>query len=35
MLDMLKLLSIYCDALGKGLGYVLMQDGRVVAYASW
>jgi hypothetical protein len=25
---------IYCDALGQGLGCVLMQDGRVVAYAS-
>jgi hypothetical protein len=26
--------SIYCDALGQDLGYVLMQDSRVVAYAS-
>jgi hypothetical protein len=29
-----KLFSIYCDALGQGLGCVLMQDGHVVAYAS-
>jgi hypothetical protein len=34
MSDMEKLFSIYCDALGQGLGYVLMQDGHVVAYAS-
>jgi hypothetical protein len=29
-----KPFSIYCDALGQRLGCVLMQDGRVVAYAS-
>jgi hypothetical protein len=29
-----KLLSIYCDAFGQGLGCVLMQDGHMVAYAS-
>jgi hypothetical protein len=29
-----KSFSIYCDALGQGLGCVLMQDGHVVAYAS-
>ena len=26
--------EIYCDASGKGLGCVLMQDRNVVAYAS-
>jgi hypothetical protein len=35
MPDMEKSCSIYCDASGKGLGCVLMQDGHVVAYASW
>jgi hypothetical protein len=34
MPDMENPFSIYCDALGQGLGCVLMQDGRVVAYAS-
>jgi hypothetical protein len=34
MPDMEKSFSIYCDALGQGLGCVLMQDGRVVVYAS-
>jgi hypothetical protein len=34
MPDMEKLFSIYYDAKGQGLGYVLMQDDHLVAYAS-
>jgi hypothetical protein len=34
MPDMEKSFSVFCDASGQGLGCVLMQDGRVVAYAS-
>jgi hypothetical protein len=34
MPDMEKSFSIYCDVLGQELGCVLIQDGRVVAYAS-
>jgi hypothetical protein len=34
MPDIEKPFNIYCDASGQGLGCVLMQDGRVVAYAS-
>jgi hypothetical protein len=34
MSDMEKPFSIYYDVSGQGLGCVLMQDGRVVAYAS-
>jgi hypothetical protein len=32
--DVHKFFEIYCDASRKGLGCVLMQEGRVVAYAS-
>jgi hypothetical protein len=34
MPEMEKPFSIYCDKSGQGLGCVLMQDCRVVAYAS-
>jgi hypothetical protein len=34
MPDIEKPFSIYCGASGQGLGYVLMQEGRMVAYAS-
>ena len=32
--DLTKSFSIYCDASRQGLGCVLMQEGRVVVYAS-
>jgi hypothetical protein len=32
--DVSKPFDIYCDASGIGLGCVLMQDNRVIAYAS-
>jgi hypothetical protein len=35
MPDMEKLFPIYCDLSSQGLGSVLMQDGHVVAYATW
>jgi hypothetical protein len=34
MLDLQKSFDIYCDASRQGLGCVLMQEGRVIAYAS-
>jgi hypothetical protein len=34
LLDLSKSFSIYCDASCLGLGCVLMQEGRVMAYAS-
>jgi hypothetical protein len=34
MLDIKMPFLISCDALGQGLGCVLMQDGHMVAYAS-
>jgi hypothetical protein len=33
-LDIEKPFDMYCDASGSGLGCVLMQEGRVIAYAS-
>jgi hypothetical protein len=32
--DVHKLFSVYCDASYTGLGCVLMQEGKVVAYSS-
>ena len=34
LLDIRKDFQVYCDASCRGLGGVLMQDGRVVSYAS-
>ena len=33
--DQSKRFTVYCDASKDGLGCVLMQEGRVIAYASW
>ena len=33
--DQTKRFMVYCDASKDGLGCVLMQEGRVIAYASW
>ncbi|WVZ91053.1 hypothetical protein U9M48_037275 [Paspalum notatum var. saurae] len=32
--DVTKPFDVYCDASGNGLGCILMQEGRVIAYAS-
>jgi hypothetical protein len=32
--DITKLFDVYCNASGTGLGYVLMQEGHVIAYSS-
>jgi hypothetical protein len=34
-LDNSKSFEVFCDAPGTGLGCVLMQEGRVIVYASW
>jgi hypothetical protein len=34
LLNISKMLDIYCDASRRGLGCILMQDGQVVSYAS-
>jgi hypothetical protein len=34
LLDLTKKFDIYCDTSHEGLGYVLMQEGQVVCYAS-
>ncbi|WVZ52810.1 hypothetical protein U9M48_003832 [Paspalum notatum var. saurae] len=34
LLDLTKSFTVYCDASKEGLGCVLMQEGKVIAYAS-
>jgi hypothetical protein len=31
--DTEKLFDVYCDALGTGIGAILMQDGHAISYA--
>jgi hypothetical protein len=33
--DIEKTFDVYCDTSGMGIGGILMQDGRAIAYASW
>jgi hypothetical protein len=33
--DIKKSFDVYCDASTTGIGGVLMQDGRVIAYTLW
>jgi hypothetical protein len=33
--DIEKSFDVYCDVSSMGIGGILMQDGRVIAYASW
>jgi hypothetical protein len=33
-LDITKSFDVYCDTSGTGLGCVVMQEGRIIAYSS-
>lgn len=35
IIDGNKGLTVYADDCGEGIGAVLMQEGKVIAYASW